>query len=282
MIVRETVLNHPAVAQLLRQRFVCLAVDNADHLNLTPADQEWLKDRGGRASTQGMSVFTAGGKLLAMGGGYQPGPVQRMLQQALDKFHPEPAIVGSDAGQGQIPQLPEGGLVLTVTWKVLAGTPAASSPTSGNGTYDQTFLQALGVDRVWVRKDEADSLVQGRFPASLRKRMAAHLKRVLPGGLRDDHLTLRDGRLEGSYISKQGDRAEAYGFVKSRDGEVAQFDLMVKGLGVRASDHGFSAGLTVVPAGKKVPVALLFMLADSEEDLSRVPPYRARAANYLQ
>ncbi len=195
MIAREAVLNDSEVVQLLREHFVCLAVDNADNLNLTPADKEWLKDRGGRACTQGMSVFTAGGTLLGSGGGYEPAPVKRMLEESLKKFQPETSIVVEDTGKDLIPRPPAGGLVLTVTWKVLAGAPAESSATSGNGTYDETFLHSLGVDRLWVRKDEAASLAQGEFPESLRRRMASHLKRVLPGGLKDDHLTLSDGRL---------------------------------------------------------------------------------------
>lgn len=282
MIAREAVLNNSEVVQLLREHFVCLAVDNADNLNLTVADKEWLKDRGGQACTQGMTVFTAGGTLLGTGGGYQPAPVKRMLEESLKKFQPETSIVVEDTGKNLIPRPPAGGLVLTVTWKVLAGAQAESSPTSGSGTYDQLFLSSLGVDRLWVRKDEAGSLATGQFPESLRRRMASHLKRVLPGGLKDDRLTLSAGRLAGSCISMQDDRAEALGFVESRDGQVTRFDLIVKGLGVRSMDHGFSAGLTVLPQGKKVPVVLSFMLADANEDISRTPPYRVRAANYLE
>lgn len=113
--------------------------------------------------------------------------------------------------------------------------------------------------------------------------MAPHLKRVLPGGLKDDRLTLgHNGRLEGSCLSKGNDRADVLGFIESRDGQVTRFDLIVKGLGVRATDHGFSAGLTVVPESQKVPVALSFMLADSKEDISRTPPYHVRATDYLK
>jgi hypothetical protein len=282
VIAREAVLNNPEIVRLLREHFVCLAVDNADNLNLTPADQEWLKDRGGRACTQGMAVFTAGGTLLGQGGGYQPGPVQRMLEDALAKFQPEPSVAVEDTGKDSIPRPPRDGLVLVVTWKILAGARAESSPTSGDGVYDQVFLDSLGVDRLWVRKDEAASLVEGGFPESLRRRMAPHLDRVLPGGLRDDLLTLRNGRLEGSYLSNGNDRADALGFIESRDGHVTRFDLIVRGLGVRATDHGFSAGLTIVPQGEKVPVALSFMLADPKEDLSRTPPYHVRATDYLE
>ena len=89
MIAREAVLNHPAVTRLLKDHFVCLGIDNVGHPNMTDAERQWLGDRGGRACTQGMTVFTAGGTVLATGGGYEPGPVLAMLQAALGKYRPE-------------------------------------------------------------------------------------------------------------------------------------------------------------------------------------------------
>lgn len=285
MIAREAVLNHPQIVELLRERFVCLAVDNADNLNLTPADRAWLKNRGGEACTQGMSVFTPGGDVLGTGGGYEPMPVKQMLEQALTKFTAERDIVIEDTSElstNAIPKPPAGGLVLTVTWKLLPGARAQSSPTSGDGVYDQTFLHSLGVDRLWVRADEAKELAEGGLPDSLRRRMAPHLKMVLPGGASSDGVTLKDGLLSGGYTSKQGDRAAALGYVESREGKVTRFDLIVKGFAVRATDHGFSAAWTVVPVNEKVPAALCFTLADPSADITQTPPYRARHEGYLK
>jgi hypothetical protein len=38
----------------------------------------------------------------------------------------------------------------------------------------------------------------------------------------------------------------------------------------------------MVPKGKRVPVALLFSLADPNDDLAQVPPHRAGHKGYLE
>jgi hypothetical protein len=63
---------------------------------------------------------------------------------------------------------------------------------------------------------------------------------------------------------------------------VTRFDLLARGTGTRVEDFGFSAGLGKVPKGQKVPVALLFSLADPRDDLARVPPHRAKHNGYLK
>ena len=63
---------------------------------------------------------------------------------------------------------------------------------------------------------------------------------------------------------------------------MTRFDVVVRGQGRQVSDCGFSAGLTVVPAGPRVPVALAFTLADPAGPLARVPPHRAGSPAYLR
>jgi hypothetical protein len=287
VIAREAVLNDPSVVKLLRSRFVPIAVDNVEHPQLTAAEKEFLKDRGLKFCTQGMSVFTAGGKVLAFGGGYQPRGVERMLKEALAKFRSEedPVVVPAttDQDRGSVRRPPEGGLVLYVTWKALGGydTPAPSD-TSGNGTYDKVFQRSLGVDRLWVRKDEAEALARGAFPESLKKRMMPHLSYATSGKADRLDVTLRDGRLSGTLRADSGDRGQLLGFVETKDGRCTRFDVLVRGSGVRRLDYGFSASLTVVPEGKRVPVGVLFSLADPGDDLSRVPPHRANHDGYLR
>jgi hypothetical protein len=65
------------------------------------------------------------------------------------------------------------------------------------------------------------------------------------------------------------------GVTEVEDGRARGFELVAKGWGERVSDCGFSASLTVVPSGRKVPVAVLFTLTDPEDELARVPPQRA-------
>jgi hypothetical protein len=287
VIAREAVLNDPSVVKLLRTGFVPIALDNVDQPQLTAAEKEFLQDKGLKFCTQGMSVFTAGGKVLALGGGYEPRGVERMLREALDKFRPEdgPVIVQAvdEKDRKSIRKPPEGGLVLYVTWKVVGGyDKPESSGTSGNGSYDKVFQRSLGVDRLWVRKDEAVALAAGRFPESLKKRMLPHLNYATPGKADRLETTLCDGRLSGTLHADSADEGRLLGFVEARDGKVTRFDVIVKGPGVRRLEYGFSASLTVVPAGEKVPVAVLFRLADPKDDLALVPPLRANHDGYLR
>jgi hypothetical protein len=128
VIARGAVFNDPAVARLLRERFVPVAIDNVDHPNLTLAEEEFLKGKGLEFCTQGISAFTAGGKVLAMGGGYEPRSVERMLTKALRELTAEkaPVVAPQAAGEAEgrareILRPAEGGLVFHVTWKLLGG-----------------------------------------------------------------------------------------------------------------------------------------------------------------
>jgi hypothetical protein len=124
------------VVDLLKKHFVAFALNNAGWtMNMTPAEAAWLQSRGGRACTQGMAVVTAGGKLLATGGGYTAEPNIKMLRDALRKYEPEEAVqIGDPAAavdpkevpDGWRPFLPrvvprpaKGGLVLYVSWKAV-------------------------------------------------------------------------------------------------------------------------------------------------------------------
>ena len=289
MLAREAILNDPEVVEILKKHFVCFAIDNADHSNTTPKEREWLKPLGGRASTQGMSAFTAGGRFLAGGGGFDVKPNLKMLKDALskfqsdDKFKDEPAAVfEKDADRAAVNETkrpPEGGLVLYVTWKILEPEKLLNSKSSHN---DKHLANALGVDRLWVRKDEAEVLAKGAFPDSLRKRMASYLHYVVPGKLKTDGMKLAEGRLSGDLLSDTGERADTLGFVEAKDGKVTRFDLVIKGLGKNCGEAGFEGPLTVLPEDTTVPVALSFMLADPSEELSRTLPHGARNPQYLK
>src|SRR6516164_3530835 len=112
----------------LTKHFVAFALDNASVPNVTPAEALWLKDRGGRACTQGMTVFTAGGHLLGQCGGYHAAGNIKMLKDALRKFKPEEkvdigdpyaAVPASESGlrgyPRKVPRPVKGGLVLFVS-----------------------------------------------------------------------------------------------------------------------------------------------------------------------
>jgi hypothetical protein len=284
------------VVNLLRKHFVAFALNNAGWtMNMTPAEAVWLKDRGGRACTQGMAVFTAGGRMLGTGGGYTAAPNIKMLQDALRKYSPDEAVdIGDpaapvDAGQvpaGWLPYLPravprpaEDGLVLYVTWKALdlprrpAVLPKGYSPADY-----QLYRKMLLADRVWAGKAEADALAAGELPAKLQQRLAAHVGFVMNSKVKSMDWALRGQRLSGTFLLENGERCDALGFVAVRDGKVRRFDLIVKGMtdGRAGEGSGFPSFGELVPKGKKIAVAVAFLLADPRDELARVQPSSGR------
>jgi hypothetical protein len=290
VLAREAVLNQSEIVQLLRSRFIAIAVDNVDNLNMTAAEKKFLSDKGLKFCTQGMSVFTAGGKVLGTGGGFEPGDVKQMLRKALEAYQPEkpaPTLPPRDEADPGLIKPPAGTRVLFVTWKVLGGYDRSQSPPlTGVARYNRQIQDSIGVDRLWIRKDEMEALAKGALPESLRRRILPHLTYVLAGGKQGNvkalDLTLRDGCLTGSFQTKAGDQSHLRGFVEARDGQVTRFDLLARGLGAQVEDCGFSASLRMVPKGKKVPVALFFSLAEPHDELARVPPQRAKHNGYLR
>ena len=282
-------MNDPEVVELLKTRFIPFAHDNVENPNLTAAEREFLSafDSGVKACTIGMSAFTADGRKLASGGGFESGSLKSLLRKALAEFKPETVSATvpprDDAAVASLRRPPEGGLILYVTWKLIGDIQAVGNATTGNGHYDKVFQQALGSDRLWVRKDEAQALASGTFPESLKSRMVRHhLQYVMSKEAKSLDLSFAGGRLEGTVPLGEDRRAECLGFVEAKDGVVTRFELLVKGWGRRVEDHGFSACLSVVPKETGAPTALYFELADPRDGLAGVLPHRARAETYLK
>jgi len=277
------------VVELLKTKFIPYALDNVENPNLTPAEREFLSafDSGAKACTIGMTCYTADGRKLASGGGFEAGSVKTLIKKALSEFKPETVSATvpprDEAAVSALRRPPEGGLILYVTWKLIGACAAEGNATTGNGTYDKLFQQALGSDRLWVRKDEAAALAAGTFPESLKGRMMRnHVQYVMSKEAKSLDVAIKGGRIEGVVPMGDGKSADCLGFVDSKDGKVTRFELLVKGLGRRVEDHGFSACLSVVPKDTPVPTALFFELADPKDGLAGVIPHRARGDTYLK
>ena len=232
-----------------------------------------------------MSVFTASGKVLERGGSFEADGVTPMLKRSLAAYRPEEGVHVPKPSAEETAKLrrpPEGGLVLYTTWQALGDYKAEGSPTTGNELYADVYKRSLGVDRLWVRNDEADALARGEFPASLKKRILPDLRYASTGKVEAFDLTLKDGRLVGTFRGDKGDGGDLLGVVEAKDGKVTRLDLVARGLGRQKIDCGFSASLTVIPRGEKVPVGVLFTLADAADELSRVVPIRANDERYLK
>jgi hypothetical protein len=289
VLAREAILNNPEIVKLLRAHFVAVAIDNVANLNMTAAEKAFLADKGFKFCTHGMSVFTAGGQVLGMGGGFEPDQVRQMLAKALDRYRPEESVSvpPRDDKDPGLQKPPAGTLVLYVTWKVVGEYDRTRSPRlTPTDRYNRQVQDSMGVDRLWVREDEAEALAGGAFPESLRKRVLPHLTYTLAGGrdgkVKSFDLGVRGGRLAGSFQAAGGEPCQLRGVVAIKDGKVTRFDLVAKGLGTWVEDCGFSACLRMVPRGDKVPVVVLFSLADPQDELARVPPYRVNHNGYLR
>ena len=265
---------------ILKKHFVCFALNNAGWtVNMTPAEYLWLKDRGAQFCTQGMAVFTAGGRMLGFGGGYQAEGNLKMLKEALQKYQPEEKVDIGDPAAVDPKELPAGmrplyhrvlprpakdGLVLFVTWKALADA-AADTPLSS---------KELLVDRLWASKGEADELAAGKLTDRLKHRLAAHVGDVFMSKVASVDVTLRDQRLSGSVLLENGERCAALGRVVAEDGKIQRFDLLIKGMvvGTGKKDNGGFPSIGLLPVGKKRPAVLAFQLADPRDELAKVLP----------
>jgi hypothetical protein len=288
---REAVLSDPAVVKLLRAHFVPLAIDGGAPPNITAAEREFLRGKGFESETNGMAVFTADGRVLEIGATFDARGVERMLRKTLAAYRKSDAPrrpldippVSEEDKRKYIARPPEGGLVLYVTWGVLSDLGRPRPP---DGTFKvdlDAYLQgALGSERMWVRKDEAEALAAGKLPASVVKRLRPHVSYAVAGDADKLNLTLDGGRLSGTFRSKGGDAGSMLGFVGAQNGKVTRFDLIAKGLGEYLYDDAGSACLCRIPRGRRVPVAVLFTLADPADDFARVPPMGARGQDYLK
>lgn len=288
MLDRVSIFGDPEVAELLRTRFVALAVD-AWYLNRSQAaDGEFYRKvvtqdpsrRDMNSSTQGRYAFHPDGTLYGFNNNRDLARIKALLQNALAAY--KPAEAGSvDAAKKHAAfdrTVPEGALVVDVHAKVLAGY----EPTENR--LKQIFQSSIGEDRLWVRKDEAEALAKGALPESLVRRIGRfHLTDFTRGEpdlwraeeLKVLDLKLAEGRLTGkahleTADGRRGFEAELLGFVESKDGKVLRFDLVAHG---QAWGEGtYTRG---APKGR-FPLAVAFRLADRALEASKVPPQGAR------
>jgi len=195
-----------------------------------------------------------------------PDTLRKVLKRALERFRPGSASASEARGNLKrgydALRPPDVGFVACVVSKSLA-------PPCAKDKNDLAEERTLGVDRLWVRKDEAEALAQGHFPQSLTQRIGQwHLYdgRHWPyEGRKLESLEIKvsNGRVTGSYeiaAPNSAYKGEILGFVEAKGGQVTRFDLLARG------PYG--------PAGSQVPLAVGFSMADPKDDpIVRFPPY---------
>jgi hypothetical protein len=282
-----SILSDADIVNQLKTKFVPVAVDQHDHRRRQDAEGELfakiLKQakRDTDGYSQGFYLFTAQGNLLEFENTLSADRMKAMLAGALKKFDPTaevPEIKEGPKDARFVYELPEGGLIILVTSKVLGGYEEHADKT---GQIRQT---ALGRDHLWLRKDETEALVKGSMPESVKVRLARyHLIDNTRGEapmwradeIKELELTLKDGRLAGSVhletkTGERGYRSQFLGVVEAKDGKVTRFDTVARGL--FWGEGAFSRG---APKGK-FPFAVAFTLAGTKGEILEVPPGGAR------
>ena len=201
------------------------------------------------------------------------------MRKALDVFESGPVKIETPHVPNQNSSIPpEDVRIALVTSKVLGGYESV------DGRRTDIHAASLGRDHLWIRPDEASSLVQGEIRASLTRRIVRYHfvdnTRGEPPFWRVNEivkadLTLNEGQLLGrvklqTADAKQAFAADVYGVVESKDGKLSRFDVVVKGAyrGEGRYTHGAPPG--------DFPFAVSLRLIEPNSAFDRVIPGAAR------
>jgi len=289
---RESTFAHPEIVELLKSKFIPVAIDQAYERRQKDTEGDFYRKIAGQGprsnfqgTTQGFYISTAAGELLLYNNNRDPDKVARLMKQKLSQFA-DSAAATADTQAIKVAKVdprynatpPEGGLVLRVHAKVLQGYSPTADPW-------KSILQAsMSRDNFWLSAKEHQALVRGEVPASLQQRLARyHLVDGTRGeppmwraeDVRDIELQLEDGNLTGTVklSTKSDDRgydAELKGEVQVEDGKVTRFDMVC--LGKFWGEGRYTGG---APRGK-FPLAISFTLADGSDMADGIPPQASR------
>jgi hypothetical protein len=289
-----SILSDPAIVELFKTRFIPVAIDQHDHRRLKDAEGELfariLKQAGRRldGAAQGFYLVTPAGKLLEFENTLSGERMKAMLTLALKKFDPAapvPQLEPAPADRRSLYTAPEGALVVNVNARVLGGY-------DDSRTRKSIYETALGTDHLWIRKDEAEQLVKGSLPESLKVRLVRfHLvdnTRGEPPFWKADEIQQLDlkldrGRLSGTVklASRSGQRGfegRLLGVVRVEGGKVTGFDVVARG------DYWGEGPFTRGAPKGRFPFAVAFRLSEGGDQERRIPPGGARGnvKGYLQ
>lgn len=300
MLDRASTFAQPEIIELLKTRFIPVAIDQAYQRRQQDTEGDFYRKIANqssrndfRSTTQGFYIATAAGDLLLYNNNRDPAKVLRLMKRALHEFESEPhPSAGSVELRSEKVDLrynvapPEGGLVLRVRAKVLGGYEATTN------RWQRIFQAALSRDNLWVSASEHQALVRGEIPNSLQQRIARfHLvdntrgepPMWKPAEIRTLSMELNDGSLRGTVqlATESGDRgfdAELKGEIEVKDGRVVRFDMVC--LGEFWGEGTYTRGAPEA----RFPLAISFTPADGMDIADRVPPQGSRGwvAGYLR
>jgi len=276
-----SVFSDPEIIALLKDQFIPAAVDNHHIEKQKDAEGDFYRSV---ASHQGEYICTSEGKLLASTNTHSASHLKGLMLKALKTFEAPaaapPAAGAPDARFHKTP--PEGGLVVKVTTKVLAGYEKGKSRNA------EIYQESLGRDNLWIDAEETRALAAGKVAESLKRRIAAyHLvdnTRGEPPWWRRDEMRKveleigKDGVAKGTVHleNANGDRGfigEILGVIATADGKVTRFDLVAKGDAWGAGRFNGNQ-----PPGK-YPLAFAFTLSEAKTAADRLIPQGACRGN---
>lgn len=274
------VFSDPEVVDLLRTRFIPAAVDNHHIEKQKDVEGDFYRKV---ARRQGEYVCTPEGKLLASTNTHSADHLKGLLRKVLKDYQPPDAApaAAAAADPGYHRAIPEGGLVVRVTTRVLGGYPPSEDARV------KISQESLGRDHLWLEKEDAADLAAGRIRERLRARIARyHLVDNTRGEppwwraseVKRFELSAADGTLKGAVHleSEAGDRgyvADLRGVVEVKDGRVTRFDLVARGEAWGAGR--WNGGQ---PPGR-YPLAVAFTLFEPSREADRVLPQGACRGN---
>ncbi|MEX0819421.1 MAG: hypothetical protein WD070_07500 [Pirellulaceae bacterium] len=292
MLDRASTFADPDIVDMLKTRFIPVAIDQAFQRRQQDTEGEFYRKIAGQgprnnfdSTTQGFYIATASGDLLLYNNNRDPAKLRRLMNQKLTEFDSRAASTSS-AAEIQVEKRdprynispPEGGLVLRVRAKVLGGY----EPTADR--WQRIFQSALSRDNLWISASEHKALVRGELPDSLQRRIARfHLVDNARGEppmwkqeeIRKLDMTLNSGQVNGDVHLETGRGDRGYdaglkGFVEVKDDTVVRFDMVA--FGECWGEGPFTRG---APQGK-FPLAISFTLADGTDVADRIPPQGSR------
>lgn len=287
MLDRASTFADKGIIELLKSRFVPVAIDQAYQRRQQDAEGDFYRKIAGQSprnnfesTTQGLYTAGPDGKLFGFTNHRGADRVREMLTQSLNQYKPSEAAAldRGDPDERYNPLPPEGGLIVRVQTKVIDGYEKTQAK------WREIFQQSISRDNLWITKKEHELLVRGEFPRSLQLRMARfHLvdnTRGEPPMWRSKELREVDFKLNQDSVSgkaklstESGDRtfdAQLSGTVETDGEKVTSFDLVAQG-----DFKGEGRYTRGAPTGK-FPLAILFTLADGSDIADKIPPQGSR------
>lgn len=298
MLDRASTFAQPEIVELLKSKFVAVAIDQACQRRQKDAEGDLYRriaSQGPRSdfqnTTQGFYIASPAGKLLLYNNNRDPQKMLRLMHESLREYELGTFAFDRDQVQAEVDASiqekqdarytlhpPEGGLVVRVQAKVLGGYKVSEN------VNQSVFQRSLSRDNLWITEQEQGALIKGVMPATLQRRIARfHLvdntrgepPMWKPGEIKLLNFVINNGTIFGSVNLKSQDgsrgyQAELRGKINVVDNIVTVFELVALG------DFFGEGKYTKNAPDGNFPLAVSFVLADGTDVADAVAPQGAR------